>query len=79
MSPAASSAPAASAASPTGAGLKVSTQPRPNSRLAVEVAVPGGRCSSSYDKALDQLRKAMFKPPVWALPKRFVFVTVGVS
>ncbi len=62
MSPAASSAPAASAASPTGAGLKVSTQPRPNSRLAVEVAVPGGRCSSSYDKALDQLSRSVKLP-----------------
>jgi len=62
MSPAASSATAASAASPTGAGLKVSTQPRPNSRLAVEVAVPGGRCSSSYDKALDQLSRSVKLP-----------------
>jgi len=62
MSPAASSAPAASATSTTGAGLKVSTQPRPNSRLAVEVAVPGGRCSSSFNKALDQLSRSVKLP-----------------
>jgi trigger factor len=62
MSPAASPAPAASAASPTGAGLKVSTQPRPNSRLAVEVAVPGGRCRSSYDQALEQLSRSVKLP-----------------
>jgi len=62
MSPAASSAPAASAASPTGAGLKVSTQPRPNSRLAVEVAVPSGRCRSSYERALEQLSRSVKLP-----------------
>lgn len=62
MSPAARSAPAASAASPTGAGLKLSTQPRPNSRLAVEVAVPGGRCRSSYERALEQLSRSVKLP-----------------
>jgi len=62
MSPAASSAPAASAASPTGAGLKVSTSPRPNSRLAVEVALPGGRSQSSYERALEQLSRSVKLP-----------------
>ena len=62
MSPAASSAPAASAASPTGAGLKVSTQPRPNSRLALEVEVPGERSRSSYERALEQLSRSVKLP-----------------
>jgi trigger factor len=62
MSPAASSAPAASAASPTGAGLKVSTQPRPNSRLALEVEVPGERSRSSYERALEQLSRTIKLP-----------------
>ena len=62
MSPAASSASAAPAASPTGSVLKVSTSARPNSRLAVEVALPSGRCQSSYDKALEQLSRSVKLP-----------------
>ena len=62
MSPAASSAPADSATPQAGAGLKVSTSPRPQSRLAVELGVPGGRCKSSYDRALDQLSRSVKLP-----------------
>jgi trigger factor len=62
MSPAASPAPAAPAAPQAGAGLQVSTSPRPKSRLALEVAVPGGRCQGSYERALDQLSRSVKLP-----------------
>ena len=62
MSPAASSAPAAPAAPEGSAGLRISTSPRPKSRLAVELAVPGARCQSSYDKALEQLSRSVKLP-----------------
>ncbi|MEB3303638.1 MAG: trigger factor [Cyanobacteriota bacterium] len=42
--------------------LKVSTQPRPGSRLAVEVAIPGGRSQASYDAALDKLSRSAKLP-----------------
>ena len=62
MSPAASSAPAAKAPASPGAGLTVSTSPRPNSRLAVAVEVPGERSRSSYDRALEQLSRSVKLP-----------------
>ncbi|MEB3263033.1 MAG: trigger factor [Synechococcus sp.] len=43
-------------------GLKVSTTPRPGSRLAVEVAVPGARCQASYDAALEKLSRTIRLP-----------------
>ncbi len=43
-------------------GLKVSTTPRPGSRLAVEVAVPGERCQASYDAALEKLSRTIRLP-----------------
>jgi trigger factor len=58
MSPAASTAPSADA----GAGLKVTTSPRPASRLAVEVSVPAGRCQASYDAALAKLSRSVKLP-----------------
>jgi trigger factor len=51
---------AASAASP--ASLKVTTSPRPGSRLALEVAVPAGRSQSSYDAALAKLSRSIKLP-----------------
>jgi trigger factor len=57
MSPAASTAP-----SDAGAGLKVTTSPRPASRLAVEVSVPAGRCQASYDAALAKLSRSVKLP-----------------
>jgi trigger factor len=55
MSPAASTASA-------DANLRVTTSPRPGSRLAVEVAVPGGRCQKSYDTALEKLSRSVKLP-----------------
>ncbi|MCX5942744.1 MAG: trigger factor [Cyanobacteria bacterium] len=51
---------AASAAVP--ASLKVTTSPRPGSRLALEVAVPAGRSQSSYDAALEKLSRSVKLP-----------------
>ena len=51
---------AASAAVP--ASLKVTTSPRPGSRLALEVAVPAGRSQSSYDAALAKLSRSVKLP-----------------
>jgi trigger factor len=52
MSPAASADPQ----------LRVSTSPRPGSRLSVEVAVPGGRSQKSYDAALEKLSRSVKLP-----------------
>jgi trigger factor len=43
-------------------GLKVTASPRPGSRMAVEVAVPGGRCQASYEAALDKLSRSIKLP-----------------
>jgi trigger factor len=62
MSPAAS--PKAESATSAGGDqrLRVSTSPRPGSRLAVELAVPGARCRASYDAALDKLSRSVKLP-----------------
>jgi trigger factor len=44
------------------ATLKVSTRPRPGSRLAVEVGVPGERCQASYEAAVAQLSRSVRLP-----------------
>ena len=55
--------PAASTASATpGAELKVSTSPRPGSRLAVQVAVPAGRSQASYEDAVSKLSRSVKLP-----------------
>jgi trigger factor len=54
--------PAASPSTGQASSLKVSTQPRPGSRLAVEVAIPGGRSQASYDAALDKLSRSVKLP-----------------
>ena len=43
-------------------GLKVSTSPRPGSRLAVEVGVPGSRCQASYEAAISKLSRSIRLP-----------------
>jgi trigger factor len=62
MSPAAS--PQAESATSAGGdqSLRVSTTPRPGSRLAVEVAVPAGRSRASYDAALEKLSRSIKLP-----------------
>ncbi len=62
MSPAASPKAASAKSSGSDQSLRVSTSPRPGSRLAVEVAVPGGRCRASYDAALDKLSRSIKLP-----------------
>ena len=54
--------PAASASTGQAFNLKVSTHPRPGSRVALEVAIPGGRCQASYDAALEKLSRSVKLP-----------------
>jgi trigger factor len=51
-----------SPAASTEANLRVTTSPRPGSRLAVEVAVPAGRSQKSYDAALEKLSRSVNLP-----------------
>jgi len=68
MSPAAASSKAAqtptasSEASQGSASLQVSTSPRPGSRLAVEIEVPGSRSQASYDTAFSKLSRSVKLP-----------------
>jgi trigger factor len=54
--------PAASPTTGQASPLKVSTQARPGSRVALEVAIPGGRCQASYDAALAKLSRSLKLP-----------------
>ncbi|MFM7362137.1 MAG: trigger factor [Cyanobium sp.] len=69
--------PAASSSSPTatpaqaggsqssdqaGGGVRVSTSARPNSRMALELSVPGERCQASYEAALAKLSRSVRLP-----------------
>jgi trigger factor len=60
MSPAAQAAPAAQSSSP--ASLQVKASPRPGSRVALEVAIPGSRSQASYDAALEKLSRTVKLP-----------------
>ena len=44
------------------ATLKVSTESRPSSRLAVTVTVPGERCTASYEEAINSLSRSINLP-----------------
>ena len=44
------------------AALKVSTESRPSSRLAVTVTVPGERCKASYEEAIKSLSRSINLP-----------------
>jgi trigger factor len=54
--------PAASSSTGQASPLKVSVHPRPGSRVALEVAIPGGRCQASYDAALEKLSRSVKLP-----------------
>ena len=60
MSPAAQAAPAANSSS--SASLQVKTSPKPGSRVALEVAIPGSRSQASYDSALEKLSRSVKLP-----------------
>ena len=66
MSPAASTTdkPGANASTSTsgGAELKLSTSPRPGSRLAVEISVPADRTSSCHEQAVEKLSRTLKLP-----------------
>ena len=61
MSPAASTADKPST-KPAGAELKLSTSPRPGSRMAVEIAVPAGRTQTAHDQAVEKLSRSVKLP-----------------
>ena len=42
--------------------LKVKTSPRPGSRLALEVEIPGGRSQASYEAAVSKLSRSVRLP-----------------
>ncbi len=42
--------------------LKVKTSPRPGSRMALEVAIPGGRSQASYEAAVEKLSRSVRLP-----------------
>lgn len=54
--------PAASPSTGPSSGLKVSSQSRPGCRVALEVAIPGGRCQASYDAAVEKLSRSVKLP-----------------
>ena len=54
--------PAASPSAGQAPGLKVSSQSRPGCRVALEVAIPGGRCQASYDAAVAKLSRSVKLP-----------------
>jgi len=60
MSPAAQAAPAAQSSS--SASLQVKASPRPSSRVALEVAIPGSRSQACYDSALEKLSRTVKLP-----------------
>ncbi len=66
MSPAAPASQAAKAttanSAPAKADLTVTTSPRPGSRVALEVAVPGGRTQASHEAAVAKLSRSVKLP-----------------
>jgi trigger factor len=54
--------PSGQGGSDAGAGLEVSTSSLPGSRLALALSVPGARCQSSYDEAVDKLSRSLRLP-----------------
>ena len=58
--------PAAAATTPSASGaagdLQVKASPRPGSRVALEVAIPGSRSQASYDAALQKLSRSVKLP-----------------
>ena len=51
-----------SAAAPSASPLSIKASPRPASRVALEVAIPGGRSQASYDAAVDKLSRSIKLP-----------------
>ena len=51
-----------SAAAPAASPLLIKASPRPGSRVALEVAIPGGRSQASYDAAVDKLSRSIKLP-----------------
>ena len=63
------------------AKLQVTTNSKPNSRIAVEVKVPADQCKNSYDEALNKLSRSISIPGFrkGKVPKAVVIQQVGVK
>ena len=61
---------AAASAGPGAEALTVNASPRPGSRMALEVTVPGGRSRASYETALETLGRSVRLPTVIVRPGR---------
>ncbi len=63
------------------AKLKVKTNSKPNSRIAVEVEVPANRCKNSYEEALSKLSRSISIPGFrkGKVPKAVVIQQLGVK
>jgi trigger factor len=62
MSPAASPASAPQSSSNPSGGVQVKASPRPGSRVALEVAIPGSRSQACYEAALQKLSRSVKLP-----------------
>ena len=62
------------------AALKVTTESRPSSRLAVTVTVPGDRCKASYEDALTSLGRSIKLPGFrqGKVPRTVLMQQIGV-
>ena len=60
--------------------LKVTTNPAPKSRIAVEIEVPADRCKNSYSEALNKLSRSISIPGFrkGKVPKAVVLQQLGV-
>ena len=77
MSPTASAATPSAAAA--GSDLQVKASPRPGSRVALEVAIPGSRCMASYEAAVAKLGRSVKLPGFrkGKVPRRVLLQQLG--
>ena len=61
--------------------LKVKTESRPSSRMAVEVAIPADRCQASYDAAVSRLSRSVNLPGFrkGKVPRAVLLQQIGVE
>ncbi|HJN36008.1 MAG TPA: trigger factor family protein, partial [Prochlorococcaceae cyanobacterium Fu_MAG_50] len=61
--------------------LKVKTESRPSSRMAVEVAIPAERCQASYDAAVSRLSRSVNLPGFrkGKVPRAVLLQQIGVE
>ena len=62
------------------ANLKIKTEPRPNSRLSIELEVPAERCQASYNDAISRLSRSIKLPGFrkGKVPKAVLLQQIGL-